>query len=323
MPRPRPIRTPLRQRLEDLRRTWLPILVWGGAVWLCVLGLERRSASPDFRGVARAASHRVAAERAGRVEAVLVDLYDDVEAGAALVLLDDGELQAQLAASRAEVDRLADELDAARERLAAEAADAESDRLSRLRRFRVDEEELRVELLELEVELEGDRRDRERIAARLERAATLADQGVGSGAEEVDLELRRAGLDAVIGRREALAAELAASLASASGRRRAYELEVPAAAAGDALLRPLAEAVRVQELRLAELRLQADGLILRAPIAGRVQSLPAGGTGVLQPGEPAAVITDPRVFEVVAYLPEGAARGLGATTRLELSLIHI
>ncbi|MHC4625541.1 MAG: hypothetical protein ACYTDV_01050, partial [Planctomycetota bacterium] len=87
-----------------LRLHLLPILVWLGAL-ACVIGLfSRRSQRFEVLGMAQGQRHQVASATVGRITSVSVRLFEKVEKGQALAVLNTvledeqprSQLQAQL-----------------------------------------------------------------------------------------------------------------------------------------------------------------------------------------------------------------------------------
>lgn len=319
MPSTRPIPTPLSQRLAHLRTGPLAALVWLIGAALCVSLMDRRGGGLELVGLVCVDEVSVTAPMDAEVAEVLVELYDEVAQGDALALLDGAALEARLATAAAEVERLSAELGAAAARLADEAELTASDRVAELRRFRNDEDELRLDALGVAVELERDRLDRDRLQARLDRIGGLADQGLHPALERDDLALRIRGLDGAITRNEALLEGVERAAEDAAARRAAFTASLPGSLPLDEHLRPLREAVQVQSLRVAEVAVLRSQLVLRAPIAGRVRALGAGAGQTVRLGDAVAVVADPVATRVVAYLPAARAHGVAPGARLVLA----
>ena len=92
----RPIETPFPQRVADFRRRWVPVLVWSVAALACVWMLSGRARGLEYLGIARALQFEVSADSVGQLDALLVDLYDRVEAGDIVAKLDDAEVSARV-----------------------------------------------------------------------------------------------------------------------------------------------------------------------------------------------------------------------------------
>lgn len=325
------IKTPLRQRLTDFTRGPLTFLIWIGCAAGAGLLLQRKVVPGEYAGLARSLTHEVSAVRAGQVGEVLVDLYDSVERGEIVAILDSEATEARIRTALAEIDQIAAEMEAERQRVALESAqlqlntseftrdraEAVRDTLADLRRFRTNEEERQLEALTLKVTLEADRIELERLRLRAQRARELVEDEVGSQADLDDARLLASRLERSIAANEALLARTTEAGKAAAERREEFDdqLKELLAAAPDHLallteaeirLKPFREALRVQNLRSEEIEVERRGLVLRSPVAGQVHQLLATPGQAVLAGEPVVQIVDSVAIEVVAWLPENA-----------------
>jgi len=152
--------------LSRLRRHILPILVWLSVV-ACVVGLfTRRSQRFEVLGIAQGQVRQIAATCTGRLKSVPVSLFEQVEVGQTLAVVDtildneqllEAELKSQLAAATAEIEHLVAQLVPTQEALLAEEADREINRVGEMRRFLVDVEQTRLQILDLRSQIASDR----------------------------------------------------------------------------------------------------------------------------------------------------------------------
>jgi multidrug resistance efflux pump len=295
----RPIRTPWREKVRDMRTGPLTVVVWLAVLAAVVFLLASRGSRLEYVGLARALQYEVSTAVTGRLASVPVDLYDHVEAGQVLALLDGAGLEARLATAAAELRRLQGELKAEAARNTVHAADVTGE----LRRFLVDEERLRLELLALRVELESDRVERERLELRAERNLKLLQEGLIARTEYDDTRLRRDALARRIEENEILLARTGEEYRQAGEN---FERRFATADSADPVLQPLQDAIRVQALRIEELEVERRSLVLRSPVDGSVQLILASPGQAVVPGEPLLTIADVVATEVLAYLPEQA-----------------
>jgi multidrug resistance efflux pump len=151
--------------LSRLRRHILPILVWLCVV-ACVVGLfARRSQRFEVLGIAQGQIRQVAATCTGRLKSVPVSLFEQVEVGQTLAVVDtvldneqllEAELKSQLAAATAEIEHLVAQLVPTQEALLAEEADREINRVAEIRRFLVDVEQTRLQIFKLRSQIASD-----------------------------------------------------------------------------------------------------------------------------------------------------------------------
>ncbi len=304
----RPISTPPSQRAEDFRQRRLPLIVWGTAASLCVLLLVVRGTRFEYIGLAQALSYEISATTTGKLESVFVDVYDEVEAGDVVARLDDKEVEARLERSQATLGQLAAELEATRTQLASTGAQDRASWSNNLRRFQTDEEQRRLESLELRVAVESGEIERERLALDVDRSGPLLEAGLIGRGEFDSLRLLH---DEVTRRNEEtrrLLAQTEQEYLAAQARRREFERGLPSIPAQEPLLRPLREAISVESQRLEEIRARRETLVLRSPVAGQVSQVLCRAGQTVVPGEPILTIAEHGVKEIVAYVAEADRR---------------
>ena len=151
--------------LSRLRRHFLPILVWLSVV-ACVLGLfTRRQQRFEVLGIAQGQVRQIAANCTGRLTSLPVQLFDQVSLGQPVAVVNtildneqpQDQLQAQLSTILAEIEHLTSQLVPTQDDLLAEKTDRETSRLSDSRRFSVDVESARLEILRYRALIETDR----------------------------------------------------------------------------------------------------------------------------------------------------------------------
>ena len=148
-----------------LRLHLLPVLVWLGAV-ACVIGLfTRRAQRFEVLGMARGQVHQVAATCTGRLTDVRVNLFEHVDAGQTVAVIDtvldnervlEAELTSQLDATIAEIEHLTAQLVPTQEALLAEKADREINLASEMRRFLIDADQARLQIHALKAQIASD-----------------------------------------------------------------------------------------------------------------------------------------------------------------------
>ncbi len=116
--------------------------------------LTSRVAFVEYIGLARAIEHEVSVAVPGTLANVLVDMFEDVEKGQLVALLDDRQVAATLAVAAAELSVLTRQQDAALGATANSGAvsGATVGWMSERRRFDMDVENRRLEALALRLE---------------------------------------------------------------------------------------------------------------------------------------------------------------------------
>ena len=314
---PSVIPTPRAQRLEDFKHHTLPLLVWCLCAALAAGMLLRPGRGGDVMGVAEPRRHEISASVASRISSVGVRLYDRVPAGGVVAVLDDSQLRAALETATRAVSHLQAELEAGKVNFVLGSSDGVGALTSELRRFQIDEERQRLELLAVKVRLEGDRIELERLRLAHERAAALHAAGLIGTAELDDARLLYKEAERVVAENEKLLEEGRASLGLMETRRQAFEQTVPELKRRQpTLLAPLREAVEVEVARLKEIESQREALVLRAPVAGRVSQVLATPGQAVVAGEPIVILDQDGVEDVVAWLRQGQDVPLSTRVRL-------
>jgi multidrug resistance efflux pump len=313
------IETPRAQRLAQFNSRFLPAIVWTVSALIVGGMLIGRASRLEYIGLAQATEYPVATVATGTVDRVFVDLYDRVAAGDMLATLDDSTVLASMSTANASLVKLQAELEAERARLLTDEGRGVANWEADLRRFIVDEEQRRLDLLKLKVEVESREIDLERLELETRRAKELWDAGVFSKDAYELARLRRDGLRQALADSRRLMSQTEEEYQRAHERRSAYEQQLPTDGVLEALLGPLREAIEVESRRLDEIELQRAALTLRSPIDGRVVQILARRHKTVMPGEPVVVIADESVREIVAFLHESDGREIAPSTPVMVS----
>jgi len=300
----RPIRTPLLQRLSDFRRGPLVFMVWLAAAAVAALMIFEKGGEFEFRGIVQPVQYEVSAACTGMIDEVLVDRFETVAEGDLIARLDPLPLEASIATTRAQIDQLSSELEAARAGLGAQARRDAVDRTGELRRFVIDETAYELDALQIRVLLETDRILLQRLALRLERTAKLASEDFAAQADLDEVRLEHREVDRRIEMNAELLARTEADAMAARLRREAFESGFSTPPEEEPVLEALRKSVRVETLRLREFELQRRGMLLRSPVAGKISRILARTGQAILPGEPVAVVTDLRPAGIVYYMAE-------------------
>jgi multidrug resistance efflux pump len=314
-----PIETPYLQKVEDFKRRRLPVLVWSTAALVCLWILAGRVWRYEYIGLAQAAQYEISSNTVGKIEIVTVDLLEQVEQGEMVAKLVDQELEASIETANATLAKLEADLEAARVQLQSSSGQDKAAWVADLRNFQMNEEQRRLDTLQLRVGIEGDEIEQERLDLELKRARPLLDSGLLGQTQFDQTRLQR---DLVRKRLEdnaILLAQLEEKYVAARTRRESFENALPRRPAEEPLLRPLREAIAVESRRLQEIEVRRGDLTLRSPVAGQVtQILCRAGQSVV-PGEPIVTVTEAVVNEVVAYLQEGDSRQVAPSSRVRVA----
>jgi multidrug resistance efflux pump len=303
-----PVETPPAQRRAEFRERRLPLLVWSAAALACALLLVGRGARFEYLALARTLDYEISAGTTGLLEAVLVDPYDEVQAGDVVAKLDDTELNARLERSHATIRQLDAELLAAKAQLLADHGRVRSQWTDDLRRFQTDEEERRLTALELRATLEAGEIEETRLALDAGRSEPLAQAGLIATAEYDRIRLLHNEVRERNEQNRALLEQYEREYVAAQARRREFESSLPRSVEQEPMLRPLQAAIEVESRQLEEIQARRQALVLRSPVTGQVSQVLCRTGQTVVPGEPILTVTEPAVREIVTYLAEADDR---------------
>ena len=295
---------PPRQKLERLRRSVLPLAVWTTLAAMSAVVLVDRVRYVQYTGLAHSLETQVSPTVTGRLHAMVVALNDRVSAGDVVALMDDAQVRAMIDTAHANLRRLRAEFTAATTSLAADSGQVVTDLL----RLQMDEESRRLDALSLQATVAGDSVEIERLHQDALRVAALSKEGLVSDADRENATLAHEALRSRTERTRVLLVQTEAEWQAAKARREVYERRLPAGRSEQLLLAPLQEAITVEEVRLREVELQRDALVLRSPVAGQVSQVWCGAGQSLRPGDPILTIVASAVSSIIVYVDHAEVR---------------
>jgi multidrug resistance efflux pump len=250
----------------------------------------------------------------GLVRGIHVALFDDVEAGATVAVMDDAIIHSELLTSEAELTQLRAQLSAEQQRLTYSAVEYGSD----LRRHEIDVEAARLTSLDRRVQQESDKVKLSRLEIVMARQREEAAQGILNKLTADETRLRYEALKKEIEGNAPVLVEADAQLALAISRRDEYSANLSTLSRSE-FLAPIRAGITVQEKRIATIMQKKAQLTIAAPISGQVAQIfhRPGETVVL--GTPLLTITDPNSNLVLAYVDEKFAMTLAKDDPIEVS----
>lgn len=303
----RPIRTPPAQMLADFRRGPGLFLLWLAAVGGTWLLLERQREPHQYIGLAGDREYEISAVADGRLHELHFGLHDLVESGSVVAMFDSSQLEARLRTAAAEVTRLETEVAAGRNRMEQTLAIDRDDRLAVLLRYRMDSTDLRLEALQVQVGIETDRVEAVRLGLQLERTRTLVGEDVSSQAELDDVQLRHERLLEQIRLNGERLAQVGGLIEQADARGEEFEGRVEDLPPIEPQLTALRAAIDVALLRMREIEILREGLVLRSPSDARVSRVLAQPGQAVLAGEPILLLSATQSEEIVFYVPESVS----------------
>ena len=315
----------------NLRRC-LPVLVWLGAL-LCVIGLFlQRSRRFQVLGLAQGQVYEVAATCTGRLKSVPVGLFDKVQQGQIVAILDTvldnehprDELQARRATILAEIEHLGAQLIPTQEALLSSAANLETSRAGDMRRFLVDVENTKLQILQLKILIATDRITLEDLAMEVKIAQELLNEDAIVPYELQKVQVQYNTLAKKLGENEHLLKQAESDYEQAQQRRDEFvrrQLQHPSV---DAALDVIHKEIQVQERLMDEVSAQLaalkmrEALELKTPLGGVVSQIQRWPGEVVDVNEPILTIAQLRATEVVAYTDEDQVDGIREGMAVEI-----
>lgn len=310
-PHANPPRIPPRLRMKLHRRRLTPLFVWLAVLIVAVAIQIRKGGGLRVTGFAEEVRYAVAAETAGRLERLAVERNATVFRGQVVAAFEAADLRLRLREARAELDRLADELDRDRTLRELAAAELRADRRMDRRRLARDVSSARIAHLSALADLGEDRIALQGLQLTLDRTRQLA---AGDALSTAALDEDRVACEALaerVARQETTVAALQEAHRDAEARYRDLLESGDGDAPGSAPpSEPLASAIAAQEVRIEMVTRAIGERLLRAPADGRVAEVFHRAGEVVAAGEPVLSIVQPHATELVAYLPERRMFGL-------------
>lgn len=294
----------MKQRLRELSGAPLSVVVWLLAVAGVVSILSNRAQRFEYSGFARSTHYEVSASVDGLLESLAVDLYDDVESGQIMALLDGAELDTRLATAETVLEKLEADLGASRARLASESARYESRWRRDLRDLEMDSQRLRLDALRIAVSVANDEAREQRAALLVASLEVLPTWSTMRKTQLGDARLRHRQIADRLASSKVLLEETREAARQAAIRATAFKKALPLAEQELIALAPLRAALTVQTSLIDELRAERDRLVLRSPVAGRVSHVLSHPGQAVLAGEPVVLVSRSFATEIVAYLPE-------------------
>ncbi len=310
----RPIHTPFSHRVKLWRTTLLPAVVWVTATVAVLTLYQRQGQYLEATAVVDRHEVLLASMEDGRMVGLNAELLQRVEEGQIVGLLDTTLVEAELVIAQAELGRLRADLDANRAALTKATSERATDEFADYRRFQLNLEDARLELLDLQTAQTVEKVKRDRYALLDERQKELAEEGILEVAVYDDTRLRLETTETRIRENNLLIAMLGEQVKEAQARIDAFEPMVAGASDEDTLLAPLRESITVQQSRIQSIETRRARFVLRAPVAGEISQIFRRSGDILLAGTPILSITNPNSREAVAYLKEEDARRLSPDT---------
>ncbi len=283
----------------------LPVLIWLIAIAIMVALFSRRTQRFEVLGVAQGREYKVSATCTGRLKNLPVQLFEKVSKGQTVVVidlvLDNDYLQAELDAISAEIEHLTARLAPTREALLAEQAERETDIITTYRRFSVDVENARLNVLELKALIETDRMVSRDLGIEVQASLDLVENQAVAPYDLYKSEAAYNTLAKKIEENQLLLVQAEADLAAARKRYDEFKQHQPYHASVDSALEVIRKAINVEEQDMELLLARRTPLNLIAPSDGLVSQIKRGQGDTVLRGESILTITEAKPTDIIFY----------------------
>jgi multidrug resistance efflux pump len=321
-------------RHGGVRQQILPLLVWMAAVVGVGMLFYHGSQRLEVVGIAQSQVAQVCSPVDGRLKTVYVKLFDNVTKGQPVASLDDELLTAKIATVSATAAQLRSRLVPAQEQLLANISATELNRAEEQRRFAVDVERARLDILGIKAQIAADRVALENYASEVKISTDLLTKNAIAPYELDKAKALYEALAKKVEQTEIQQVQAQEQLKVAQLRQDAFIAQKYQTPSVDAALDAMRKEVAVQEKLLDELEIQRRALVITAPIDGtvvqilaRVNDAASQRTGdsvlhrpgeVVMAGQPILVIAQDKPKEIIAYAKEGQLGQIAAGAKVVL-----
>jgi multidrug resistance efflux pump len=315
-------------------RQLLPILVWLAAVTVVALLFYKSSEKFEVAGIAQGEISQVCAPVNGRLKAVYVSLFENVTKGQVVAALEDELIKAKIATVAASAEHLRAQVLPTKQQLLADIARSELNRSEEQRRFAIDVESARLDILGFKAQIAADRITLESRLADLKISEDLLAKNVIA---QFEFDKTKALYDSLAKKVEETEAQLAKAeeqLKDVQKRADIFVAEKVEHPSVDAALDAVRKEIVVQERLMDELSVQQKDLVMTAPIDGVVIQILARGNEAatrrpgegaihkpgeeVQAGQPILSIAQGKPKEIMAYANERQINQIKVGARIEL-----
>ncbi len=311
--------------LQLMKTHMAPLLVWIIATTCVVFLFQHRTRRYEIVGVARGRVAQVASNCDGRLIEVKVGLFEKVTAGQTIAVIDtilDNErqpelVQAQLATVKAEIDHLTAQLASTEETLLTEKSDRETAHVEARRRFDLDVESARLQILSIRAQLASDMMTLKDLESDVKILTDLVEKDAIAPYELEKVRAQHDALNAKIKENQNLLDQAKDDLDTNLGRQEQYakvEIRNPDM---NRSLDVIRKAITVQEKMMEEFTATRQPVEIKAPIDGIVVGVKTSSNErmtarpgedliltageVVTTGQPILAIASEEPCEVVAY----------------------
>ena len=254
----------------------------------------------------------------GTIESIMVGPYETVKKGQVVAIMDDSLIRKEQAVADAELIRLRAKLDAEQEEMKQDTDLQKRKELDEKRRFAINEEQARVEHLQMMAEQEANKMDLERLKMTLKIEEDLVSKGMTSREAYEDARLRYEALKKKISETDN-AITAASSMHGKATERQASFQSPPVDIDFERILEPLRKEINVQNERIAAIQERRRKLLLVSLGDGQIRSVFFHKGENVMAGQPIVTLALATSANVVAYINEKSAYRIPVGTHVNMT----
>jgi multidrug resistance efflux pump len=301
----------------SMRLHIIPLIVW--LVALCAVTILFRNRTQRFEtiGLVECEERRIAATVPGRITSVPVHLFDKVNEGDVVVVVDTvlnpKNLQIELDARKevllATIKQLQAELISTRDRLMSEEAERQNDLDRSVRRYATDVEDAKLRVVELKATIAPDKIRLKELDLNMKilNASSDSTQNQGKITQHYEAERLKTEAEVLvkeIEENEALLVQAQENLQQANERLQLILKKQPINPSIELALQPIREEINVQEQTILELMRERPALEITSPFRGTVSRIRRRVGEIILAQDPILNIVESEPRVIVAYIRE-------------------
>ncbi len=304
-------------RKGSLRLHIIPVIVWMVALGAVIILFQNRTQRFETIGLVEGEERRIAAAVAGRIKAVPVHLFDKVNEGDIVVVIDTVlnpenlriELEAGKEVMLATIRQLQAELIATRDRLMTEEAERQNDLEQSARRYAVDVEDAKLRVVESKARIAPDKIRLKELDLNIKilNASSSLIQNQEKITQHYETEKLKTEAEALakeIEENQLLLAQVEENLQQANERLQIILKKQPINPSIELALQPIREKINVQEQAILELMRDRPALEIKSPFKGVVSRIRRRVGETIMPRDPILNIVESEPRVIVAYVRE-------------------
>ena len=296
----------------NIRSNIVPVIVWFAALLVVIFMFSNKSKRFETIGIVEGEERSIAATVAGRIKTINFELYDKVEAGDVVVVVDtvldrtslELEIQAQREVILAQIQQLRAELETTRDKMLADHAERLDDLNQTARRYYLDIEDAKLAVIELKAQIEPSKIGLKELDLNLKIQQLAAASPDFTPQQRIEISYEQEKINTEI---EALAKEIEENeklLAQALENQKLTESRLEEFKVKEnqmifpsieLALKPIQEEINVQYKAIEQLHVQKPELEIRSPFKGVVSDIRRSI------GEP--IVEREAIIRVVEYEP--------------------